>query len=116
MPETQRGEVWLVDLGLAAKVRPCLVLSVPVAEQDRALIMVVAHTPQVHVGHALKWRVRRAFCALGCLMRKTWSRSHAQSCSENEAYFPQHNLPQWKRRYGYGLVCNPPPVLSLEVP
>jgi mRNA interferase MazF len=23
------GEVWLVDLGLAAKTRPCLVLSVP---------------------------------------------------------------------------------------
>jgi mRNA interferase MazF len=44
MPEAQRGEVWLVDLGLAAKVRPCLVLSVPVAEHDRALITVVAHT------------------------------------------------------------------------
>jgi mRNA interferase MazF len=44
MPETQRGEVWLVDLGLAAKVRPCLVLSVPVAEHDRTLITVVAHT------------------------------------------------------------------------
>ncbi len=44
MPETPRGDVWLVDLGLAAKVRPCLVLSVPVAEQDRALVTVVAHT------------------------------------------------------------------------
>ena len=44
MPETQRGEVWLVDLGLATKVRPCLVLSVLVAEYDRALITVVAHT------------------------------------------------------------------------
>ena len=44
MPETQRGDVWLVDLGLAAKVRPCLILSVPVAEKDRALITVVAHT------------------------------------------------------------------------
>jgi mRNA interferase MazF len=44
MPEPRRGEVWLVDLGLAAKVRPCLVLSVPVAEQDRALVTVVAHT------------------------------------------------------------------------
>ena len=48
MPETQRGEVWLVDLGLAAKVRPCLVLSVPAAEQDRALIAVVAHTTSPH--------------------------------------------------------------------
>jgi mRNA interferase MazF len=44
MPEIQRGEVWLVDLGLAAKVRPCLVLSVPVDEQDRALVAAVAHT------------------------------------------------------------------------
>ena len=44
MPETQRGEVWLVDLGLAAKVQPCLVLSVPVVEQDRALVTAVAHT------------------------------------------------------------------------
>lgn len=43
MPETQCGDVWLVDLGLAAKVRPCLVFSVPVADQDRALITVVAH-------------------------------------------------------------------------
>jgi mRNA-degrading endonuclease toxin of MazEF toxin-antitoxin module len=44
MPEPQRGDVWVVDLGLAAKVRPCLILSVPVAEQDRALVTVVAHT------------------------------------------------------------------------
>jgi mRNA interferase MazF len=44
MPEPQRGEVWLVDLGLAAKVRPCLVLSVPVDEEDRALVAAVAHT------------------------------------------------------------------------
>src|SRR3954465_7513466 len=40
----QRGEVWLVDLGLAAKVRPCLVLSVPPSEVDRALVTLVPHT------------------------------------------------------------------------
>jgi mRNA interferase MazF len=34
----------LVDLGLAAKVRPCLVLGVPAADEDRALITVVPHT------------------------------------------------------------------------
>ena len=28
----QRGEVWLVDLGTAAKVRPALVLSVPAGD------------------------------------------------------------------------------------
>jgi mRNA interferase MazF len=44
MPEIQRGDVWLVDLGLAAKVRPCLVLSVPAVDHDRALVTMVAHT------------------------------------------------------------------------
>ena len=44
MPSPSRGEVWLVDLGLAAKVRPCLVLSVPVTEADRTLATLVPHT------------------------------------------------------------------------
>ncbi len=44
MPNPQRGEVWLVDLGLAAKVRPCLVLSVPTINDERVLVAVVAHT------------------------------------------------------------------------
>jgi hypothetical protein len=33
-----RGEVWLVDLGLAANVRPAVVLSVPATESDRVLV------------------------------------------------------------------------------
>jgi mRNA interferase MazF len=44
MKSPGRGEVWLVDLGLAAKVRPCLVLSVPIADTDRALHTLVPHT------------------------------------------------------------------------
>jgi mRNA interferase MazF len=44
MSNPNRGEVWMVDLGLAAKVRPCLVLSVPALDQDRSLVTVVAHT------------------------------------------------------------------------
>ena len=44
MPNPNRGEVWLVDLGYAAKVRPCLVLSIPALDEDRALATLVAHT------------------------------------------------------------------------
>jgi len=44
MKVPQRGEVWLVDLGMAAKVRPCLVLSVPTSESDRSLVTLVPHT------------------------------------------------------------------------
>jgi mRNA interferase MazF len=44
MPAPDRGEVWLVDLGMAAKVRPCLVLSVAALDTERALATAVAHT------------------------------------------------------------------------
>lgn len=44
MPNPNRGEVWLVDLGYAAKVRPCLVLSITAADEDRALTTLVPHT------------------------------------------------------------------------
>lgn len=44
MPSPNRGEVWLVDLGYAAKVRPCLVVSIPAEDEDRALTTLVPHT------------------------------------------------------------------------
>lgn len=42
-----RGEVWLTDLGMVAKTRPCLILSVPIADVDRALVTLVPHTTSV---------------------------------------------------------------------
>lgn len=43
-----RSEVWLVDLGLVAKVRPCLVLSIPADDpNDRVLSTLVPHTTSV---------------------------------------------------------------------
>ncbi len=44
MKAPQRGEVWLVDLGMAAKVRPAVVISVPADDSDRALVTLVPHT------------------------------------------------------------------------
>ena len=46
-PSAKRGEVWLVDLGMVAKVRPCLVLSVPISDEDRALVTLVPRTTAV---------------------------------------------------------------------
>lgn len=40
----RRGEVWLLDLGMAEKVRPALIVSVAYGELDRALITVIPHT------------------------------------------------------------------------
>ena len=43
----ERGEVWLVDMGYAAKVRPALVLSVPIEGDERVLTTVVPHTTSI---------------------------------------------------------------------
>lgn len=45
MPE--RGEIWQVDFGMAQKVRPALVISIPYSDADRALIGVIPHTTAV---------------------------------------------------------------------
>ena len=42
-----RGEVWLCDLGLAAKVRPVVIVSVPFGDQDYVLFHAVPHTTTV---------------------------------------------------------------------
>ncbi|MEW6213476.1 MAG: type II toxin-antitoxin system PemK/MazF family toxin [Acidobacteriota bacterium] len=44
MSNPDRGEVWMVDLGFVAKIRPCLILSIPALDQDRALVTLVPHT------------------------------------------------------------------------
>ena len=45
MANPKRGEVWIVDLGMSAKIRPCLVVSMPAdQENDRVLVTLVAHT------------------------------------------------------------------------
>lgn len=44
---TKPGEVWMVDLGMAAKMRPCVLLSEHPADDELALILVVPHTTAV---------------------------------------------------------------------
>jgi mRNA interferase MazF len=40
----QAGEIWVIDLGMVAKVRPCLLLSNYPADDELALITVLPHT------------------------------------------------------------------------
>ena len=43
----RRGEVWLFDLGMTAKTRPVLVVSVEYGDADRAIVTVVPHTTEI---------------------------------------------------------------------
>jgi mRNA interferase MazF len=45
VPNPIRSEVWLVDLGMVAKVRPCLVINIPATDpNDRVLTTLGPHT------------------------------------------------------------------------
>jgi mRNA interferase MazF len=50
MPNIQRGEVWLLDLGMAAKVRPAVVVSIPLLDNERAVYAIVPHTTGLRGG------------------------------------------------------------------
>jgi mRNA interferase MazF len=43
----QRGEVWQVDMGIAGKVRPCLLLTDYPADDELAMITVLPHTTAI---------------------------------------------------------------------
>lgn len=50
MTKASRGEVWLVDLGMTAKVRPAVILSVRVRDDERAVFAMVPHTTALRGG------------------------------------------------------------------
>jgi mRNA interferase MazF len=58
------GDVWLVDLGMAAKVRPCLVLSDYPANDELALIVIVPHTTAVR-GNRWELNIPKSFLKSG---------------------------------------------------
>ena len=64
MPNPSRREVWLADLGMVAKIRPCLVLSIAPGPQDRALVALVPHTTSVR-GSQFEVAVPKTFLKTG---------------------------------------------------
>lgn len=61
---TQPGEIWRIDLGLAAKVRPALILSDYPADDELALLLIVPHTTAVR-GNRWEFAARLPFIEAG---------------------------------------------------
>ena len=51
MPVARPGEIWMIDLGMAAKVRPRLVLTERPKENDLDVFTVIAHTTACRGSH-----------------------------------------------------------------
>jgi mRNA interferase MazF len=54
-PRTLPGEIWRVDLGLAAKIRPALVLSEFPKDDELALVLIIPHTTAIRGN---RWEVQ----------------------------------------------------------
>jgi len=64
MKRTLPGEIGWVDFGLAAKVRPALILSDYPADNELALLVVIPHTTSVR-GHRWELAVPKPFLKAG---------------------------------------------------
>lgn len=50
MKSARRGEIWVVDMGMIAKVRPALIFSTAYRDDERALLAAVPHTTSTRGG------------------------------------------------------------------
>lgn len=99
MSSFTRGEVWLVDLGYTAKVRPCLIISIPIMEEDRALATLIPHTTSLR-GSRFEVEIKVNFLRAGAfdvqniitiphtkLLRKLESLTHEQLTNVEKVLF-----------------------------
>ena len=64
MRDARQGEIWMVDMGLAAKVRPCLLLTDFPADDELALITVLPHTTSLR-GNRWELAIPKSFLKAG---------------------------------------------------
>jgi mRNA interferase MazF len=68
--ELRRGEVWLFDCGMMEKVRPVLILSVPFADTDHAVVTVVFHSTALR-GSQFEVKVEAPFLKPGAFIAQS---------------------------------------------
>lgn len=64
MAKALRGEVWTVDMGLAGKVRPCLLLTDYPLDDELAMVTILPHTTSVR-GNRWELNIEKPFLKPG---------------------------------------------------
>jgi mRNA interferase MazF len=64
MPAVNRGEVWIIDFGLAAKVRPALLLTGNPTGDELDLVTVLLHTTSLR-GNRWEFSIPKSFLKPG---------------------------------------------------
>jgi mRNA interferase MazF len=70
MQKARRGELWVIDLGMVQKTRPCLILSINFLDRERAVVTYVPRTTSLRqtrfeVPHQMRGLGPGAFDAQG---------------------------------------------------
>ncbi len=47
MPDARRGELWMIDLGMVQKARPCLIFSIAYLDHERAVVTYIPRTTRI---------------------------------------------------------------------
>ena len=110
MPE--RGEVRQVDFGAVAKVRPALVISVPFADADRALIGVIRTQPPFAARSLRSWW-KHAFLARALSLFRAFRRSHPNTSCAGSAFLLRRSLRPLRRFCSVGWAL---PISKDEAP
>ncbi len=93
MPDAQQGEIWTVDLGMAAKVRPCLLLTDFPEDDELALITVLPHTTSLR-GNRWELTIPKPFLKPGAFhLQQIQSVSVARLARKLGAVTPQ----EWRQ-------------------
>ena len=98
MPDPRQGEIWRVDLGMTAKVRPCLVLTNPPDVNDLMLYTIVPHTTALR---RIRWecQFRKTFCSLELFTSSKSNQLAEHVLPKNSANSP--NKSSLKLRLGF---------------
>jgi mRNA interferase MazF len=96
-----RGEVWLCDFGMTAKVRPALILSIPFDDQDYALFHMVPHTTaargsQFEVAVSLPFLERGVFNIQGSQsIPRSWLMRHLGTLTASQLAQIENSFRRW---------------------
>jgi mRNA interferase MazF len=63
-PKPSRGDIWQVDMGIAGKVRPCLLLTDYPNDEELALVTVIPHTTALR-GNSWEITIEKPFLKSG---------------------------------------------------
>src|SRR3954453_16836270 len=67
MPIVRPGEVWIIDFGIAAKVRPALLLTATPADYELDLVTVILHTTALR-GNRWELNIPKPFLKPGAFL------------------------------------------------